>query len=128
MVYSILVESYTNRSKRLHLCLGCWQLISISEDTFRRYGNKGFVETHYPLLLKISQVADKPTDTSLVEPDFDLNHLIYFLWYVKHPFLDQEAQKIFTMQENAETMTFMPFPVYSTELKRRGSAVQGKMV
>ena len=125
MLYQILLECHETRARRIHLCLGCWQLVSFGNSTLQKYRNVGFKGRNYPLLIKLADIVDSSRGEIVDEPKFYLHDVIYFLWYADHKFFRSEINEVFEAELNTPDLKFMPFPNLFTQERNRKTHIGG---
>ena len=128
MLHEILAECNVVMSRRMHLCLGCWKLVSFGAFTLKKYKNFGFKGKNYPLLISLKEIVEVNHKETFDEPEICLKDIIYFLWYTKHEFLSAEAKNHFSNPRNQPEINFMPFPLMSIESKKKPNTIAGIFV
>ena len=128
MLHEILAECNVVQSSRMHLCLGCWKLITFGSGTLMKYKNFGFKGKNYPLLISLKEIVGIYHKEVFQEPEICLKDIIYFLWCTKHEFLSEEAKNHFSNPRNQPEITFMPFPLMSIETKKKPNTISGILV
>ena len=128
MLHQILVECNQTKAKRMHLCLGCWKLVSFGSHTMKKARNLGFKGRNYPLLIPLKEMVEIYHENAFDEPEISLKNVIFFLWYSNHKFISEEANDLFTNPRNSPYVTFMPFPALTIEEKKRTTAIPGNFM
>ena len=128
MLHQILVECNHIKSKRMHLCLGCWKFVSFGSETIKKGKNLGFKGRNYPLLIPLNQIVEINHQNTFEEPEISLKNVIFFLWYSKHRFISEDAEDLLTDLMNSPDLTFMPFPVLTLEDKRRTTVIPSRFI
>ena len=125
--YNILLESYTNKAKRCFLCLGCWKIINIKHEDYMKQKRRCFKDKNYQLLAKVSDMVDRRAFDKVLEPIYQIQDLIHFLWFDRHKFLIREPTRILNDGDNMPMIKFMPFPLIQTETRRRNRKENGSI-
>ena len=128
MLYEILLECHETKARRIHLCLGCWQLISFGNSTIQKYRNTGFRGRNYPLLISQLDIVDVRKAEGVEEPKIYLQDLIYFLWYSGHKFFVDGINEILYGEINTPDLKFMPFPMINEHKKSRRNSIAGRLL
>ena len=128
MLYEILFECHETKARRMHLCLGCWQIISFGNSTLQKYKNVGFKEKNYPLLINLGDLVDTQNGDKVDEPKIYLQDVIYFLWYSGHIFFEKQLNLIMECEQNSTNFNYMPFPQINLQEKGKKSSIAGSLL
>ena len=120
-IHMILNENTANQFSRTRLCLGCWMLISVDTTANRNRKNYVYKKTGLPMMMKFSSFLDTKQSHVHYERSIYLEDLIYFMYQTKHTFFSIEAEKIFSLKENEDKLSFMPCPL----VKKPKIGIQG---
>ena len=120
-------ENTPNRMSRTRLCLGCWMLVTIDTSLSKYRRLLMFKSNNLPLMIKFSQLVDVKKSRIQYEKSVHIDDLIHFLYVSQHKFIAPEAQTIFKLRENEETLRFMPFPLMKKPKTSNSGPHTGRM-
>ena len=124
--YNIYVKNLVYLRTRVHLCIGCWEIVTISTDKRSSSKMKGFTTKKYPLMIHLPLLVNSTYLKRDAPRKINIQDLIYFLINSDHQFLKPGVGDNFirkTVGEQSEE--YFPFPDISFKVDTIGNLNDG---